>query len=74
MPLAAVTSVKCSVRVPSGRTCEVVAEEPIVDAGRGGRCAAAAWTEQLPLDEVDVEVAVVVVVEAGATPGAMISG
>ncbi len=54
MPLAAVTSVKCSVRVPSARDNQIVAIQPVVGLPP---------VEPAALHQVDVEIAVVVVVE-----------
>ena len=54
------TSVKCSVRVPSAADGQVVAKQP---AGRARIVPARAGVERRRLNEKDVEVAVVVVVE-----------
>ena len=68
MPLASVTSVKCSVRDPVGADREIVAKQPSLERQRSLRlrlrlrqrrvCA-----EHPALHDEDVEVAVVVVIE-----------
>ncbi len=67
MPLAAVTSVKCSVRVPSAATVRSLRNRRLFSGNGPAGCGFAALSgllaEHLTLHDEDVEVAVVVVVE-----------
>ena len=72
MPLCSVTSTKRSVRVPSAADGQVVAKQAVakrVARGKDGILQRLARPEHLPLDDIDVEIAIVVVVEQADAGG-----